>query len=93
MKLSRLERMWLRSFFTLPKSLKEKPNNGLALMRNKEFSTILNETGVINFQGQSYFIIWLSHPFKLNEDSKIDLSFRDYSNYGEVPVVLIREAI
>lgn len=89
--LTRLEKSWLRSFFSLPQSLRDKPNKSLHLLLGKPLPEEIFETNSVVYKGTTYFVIWLSSPTSCKAGA--DLSFRDFSQYGEVPVVLIRTSI
>lgn len=90
--LSRIERSWIRSFFTLPQSLRNLPNSLTFQRRASPWVPNLENAAHISIKGNRYYIIWLELPESLI-NKPIDLSFRDFSFYNEPPVVLIREAI
>lgn len=92
--LNRFEKSCIRSFFTLPQNLREKPNSKSFLLKDQKLKSIPNisEINSINKDGIKYYIIWLSNPHDLNPGDSLDLSFRDFSYYEIIPYVLIRKS-
>ena len=89
--LSRIEKSWMRSFFTLPESMKNLSHSISFTRRNSNWIPNLENAAHLTLGGIRYYIIWLGQP-EIIKESQIDLAFRDFSYYGETPVVLIRQS-
>lgn len=92
MTMNRFDKSCVRAFFTLPKHLTELPNSWTLTLSGKPFNTELQTASSIVYGSTKYFIIWFDSPDQMDIDTKIDLSFRDFSFYDMVPVVLIRRS-
>lgn len=88
--MNRFDRSCIRAFFTLPPALVNYPNTKVTTEYNRPFNSALRTAGSIVKDNIIYYIIWMDDPVKIPDKGRIDLSFRDFSFHGIVPVVLIR---
>lgn len=89
--MNRFDRSCIRAFFTLPPHLLNIEGTTTQTLFNKPFNPKLRDAGSITYNEIKHYIIWFDDPQALTETDFIDLSFRDFSTKGIVPVVLIRK--
>ena len=90
--MNRFEKSCIRSFFTLPDSIKSLPNAFEETIYARPFNPALEGAGSIIYKGTKYYITWFDFPENL-EGEYIDLSFRDFSANNMPPIVLIRKSL
>ena len=89
--MNRFDRSCIRAFFTLPANLQKYPGTTSWTEYSRPFNEGLKTANAITKDGVVFYIIWMDDPESISTKSKIDLSFRDFSKEGIVPVVLIRQ--
>lgn len=90
--MNRFEKSCIRSFFTLPDSIKSLPDAFEETIYARPFNPTLEGAGSITYKGTKYYITWFDFPENL-EGEYVDLSFRDFSSYNMPPIVLIRKSL
>ena len=90
--MNRFEKSCIRSFFTLPDSIKSLPDAFEETIYARPFNPALEGAGSITYKGTKYYITWFDFPENL-EGEYVDLSFRDFSSYNMPPIVLIRKSL
>lgn len=91
--MNRFDKSCIRGFFTLPAHLRETPNAFVETLHAKPFHSSLQGASSVTYKQKTFYIIWFDDPTSIEPESLIDLSFRDFTFYKMVPVVLIRKSI
>ena len=86
-RLNRMERQFIYAAFTLPPELKSRSNSKLSINCLLRHSDI--KDGKIILSNKEYNIIWLDFPEKCISN-QVDISLRDFSEFGIPPLALIR---